>query len=297
MPSHSHSITSPLWLRSCRLNSAEPGAVSFSVRLEWLVTSMRYRRSTCAPRPSEAPVRMGVVAERQPGRRFGGARRGDLQVEALHAAEGVARGDLEAVAPALAGAGGEQPVAAAADRAAARSRAVLLPSEGARAGREQRAADAGAFGLVGEVDQVADARAHREGVGRVDVLDAIDLTVDPAGRAAARPAARSRVSAGRLRARSSRAERSRERGDANQVEAVLRGLERERGLAVRFGLLTADRLELRAHRVVDVDRGVELAAGRQVERDPLRRWSAQAVPDGVRPSARRTRIRVRPLRS
>ncbi len=72
----------------------------------------------------------------------------------------------------------------------------------------------------------------------------------------------------------------RQRGDANQVETVLRGLERERGLAVAFGLLTADRIELRAHRVVDVDRGVELPAGRQVERDPLRAGGAQAVPDG-----------------
>ena len=60
-------------------------------------------------------MRAGVVAEREPGRRFGGAGGSDLQVEALDAAEGVARGDLEAVAPALAGAGGEQPVAAAVD--------------------------------------------------------------------------------------------------------------------------------------------------------------------------------------
>ena len=35
---------------------------------------------------AEIAVRVGVVAERQPGRRFGGAGGGDLQVEALDAA-------------------------------------------------------------------------------------------------------------------------------------------------------------------------------------------------------------------
>ena len=64
--------------------------------------------------PTEIAVRVGVVAQRQPGRRFGGTGGGYLQVEALDAAVRP-RGDVEAVAPALARAGGEQPVAAAAD--------------------------------------------------------------------------------------------------------------------------------------------------------------------------------------
>ncbi len=61
---------------------------------------------------------VGVVAEREPGRGFGGAGGRDLQVEALHAAVGEAGRDLEAVAPTLAGTRREQAEAAAVDAAA-----------------------------------------------------------------------------------------------------------------------------------------------------------------------------------
>ena len=87
-----------------------------------------------------------------------------------------------------------------------------------------------------------------------------------------------------------------QRGHADQIETVLRGLERERGLAVAFGLLTADRIELRAHGVVDVDRGVELAAGREVERDPLRARAGAGCTRRSWSLARRTRIRLSPVR-
>ena len=73
-------------------------------------------------------MRVRVVAEREPGRRFGGAGGRDLQVEALHAAVRGARGDLEAVAPTFAGAGREQPVAAATD-VQQRGASLLLPKE------------------------------------------------------------------------------------------------------------------------------------------------------------------------
>jgi hypothetical protein len=115
-----------------------------------------------------------VVAEDTAGRDLRRSRGGDLEVEALDTAEGFARRDLEAVAAALTGAGREQPIAAAAD--VGQPRAVF---EGARARREQSADDAGALGLVGEVDQVADARTERKGVGGVDVLNAVDVSPGP----------------------------------------------------------------------------------------------------------------------
>jgi hypothetical protein len=97
---------------------------------------------------------------------------------------------------------------------------------------------------------------HRHGVRGVDVLDAIDLSVR---------AARGQWLPGRCRRgcrqehaeRERRELRARERGDANVVDAVLLGLERERCLAFFAGLFAGDFLQLRAHRAVDGDGRVE----------------------------------------
>ena len=297
LPSHSHSITLPLRLRSWSLNSAEAGGG----QLERQVGMARDFHAVQAQHPhaasAEIPMRVGVVAQRQPGCRFGGAGRGDLQVEALDATVRGARGDVEAVAPALARAGGEQPVAAAVDLQQPGGRVFFFfAPEGPGARGVQRAADARVFGLVGEADQVADARVHRERIRRVDVLDAVHPPADSTG---GQRRARWTDRGGRQEhfEREVRELRVCKRGHADQIETVLGGLERERGLAMTFGLLTAHRIELRAHGVIDVDRGVQLAASRQVERDPLQRFArAGCTRRSGRGQACR-RIRVRPVRS
>jgi hypothetical protein len=61
--------------------------------------------------------------------------------------------------------------------------------------------------------------------------------------------------------REARELRARDGGDADLVETVLGGLEGERGFALTFGFLTFDGAERGSHGVVDVDGGVERAAG------------------------------------
>ncbi len=204
------------------------------------------------------------------------------------------RRDLEAVAPALAGGGREQPIPATLDlqqrgaRAPAGFGFFFFAAEGGGAGGEQRTADARAPGLVGQADEVADAGVQGHGVGGVDVLDAVDLTAG---------AACGQRRAGRLYGGDRQEHFEREggelralkRGDADVVEAVLGGAEGEGSFAVGVGLLAADGGQLRAHGVVHVDRGVERAARGQVECDAMRGGKAHAVPDGVsaRNAARR----------